>query len=258
MDKTFNVIIAGSREFNEFDLLSGIVDEFLKEKIKSGYKITIISGGARGTDHLGELYAKSRGYDIKIFQADWEKYGNSAGMKRNKKMAEFGNALIAFRYSTLYKNSGTDNMIDIAREKRLLVRVVEIEDFMSEKDIEEERRVVAKQRFKRGDIVSWKFRNITATGEYDGLDGITVAIDYKMDENVQEGSLWHFDAIYTSEDFTTDWTKVRFASKSEKSKFFKAIDEFKSSEEKLARELGYSSRKEMYNKEIGYYASKKV
>ena len=257
MDKTFSVIVAGSREFNEYDLLSGILDEYLKEKVKAGYKITIISGGARGADHLGERYAKDKGYDLKVFEADWTKYGNSAGMRRNKRMADVANALVAFKYSTLYPNSGTENMIDIAREKRLLVKVVEIEEFMSEQDIIEEKTVVAKRRFKKGDIISWKFRGMLAIGEYDGLDGITAALNYKMDPGIREGDLWHFAAVYTSE-WETDWTKVRLAKKEDKQKFFDAMKEFRDIDEKVARDFGYANAKEMYKKERGHYASKEV
>ena len=53
--------------------------------------------------------------------ADWEKYGRSAGPKRNAQMAEIANALIAFWDG---QSRGTKNMIETAKQKGLIVKVV--------------------------------------------------------------------------------------------------------------------------------------
>jgi len=111
------VIIAGSRDFNDYELLSKTVNE-------SNIKITeIISGTARGADRLGERYAKENKIEIKRFPAEWEKFGRQAGYLRNKQMAEYGDALIAFRID---KSKGTSHMIELARKNNLQVIVVEI------------------------------------------------------------------------------------------------------------------------------------
>lgn len=121
MTKEFNVIIAGGRDFADYELLKQKVDYYLSNKIKEGYKIIIISGTAYGADKLGEKYAKEKGYKIKRFPADWNKLGKSAGYIRNKEMAENADALIAFWDS---KSRGTAHMINIAKDKKLLSRVV--------------------------------------------------------------------------------------------------------------------------------------
>jgi predicted Rossmann fold nucleotide-binding protein DprA/Smf involved in DNA uptake len=130
MDKEINVIIAGSREFSNYELLKEVCDHVLENKIKDGYKITIISGHARGADLLGEQYATQKGFDLKIFPADWDKYGKKAGFKRNEKMAELGNALIAF-FADGAESRGTKHMVKTAREKNLIVREIYERDFKS-------------------------------------------------------------------------------------------------------------------------------
>jgi hypothetical protein len=62
-------------------------DYYLSKKIQSGEKVVIISGGAKGADSLGERYAQERGLEVKVFRADWDKYGKRAGILRNTKMS---------------------------------------------------------------------------------------------------------------------------------------------------------------------------
>ena len=50
----FKVIIAGGRDFNDFDMLKSSVDKLLKNVDKSKNDIIIVSGKAKGADSLGE------------------------------------------------------------------------------------------------------------------------------------------------------------------------------------------------------------
>lgn len=119
----FKVIIAGSRGFSNYKLLKEKCNEYLREKRKE-YNIIIISGGARGTDTLGEKYAQEEGFSLEVFPANWNKFGKSAGFRRNEQMAEVADALIAFWDG---KSHGTKHMIEIMENKKLLVRVVNYE-----------------------------------------------------------------------------------------------------------------------------------
>ena len=110
------VIIAGGRDFKDYDLLCKKCDKILASQTD----IEIVSGTAYGADKLGERYSSERGYPIKQFPANW-KLGKSAGYIRNKEMAEYGDALIAFWDG---KSKGTKHMIDLAREYELKVRVI--------------------------------------------------------------------------------------------------------------------------------------
>lgn len=116
----YKVIIAGSRTFNDYDLLHKSCDDILKA-VPTDKDIIIVSGTARGADSLGEKYALERGYTIERHSADWEKYGKSAGMIRNAEMAKEADALICFWDG---KSKGTQNMIHQARKLLLDVHLV--------------------------------------------------------------------------------------------------------------------------------------
>lgn len=119
------VIIAGGREFNDYERLKQYMDFVLINVDKD--KLEIVSGGARGADSLGEFYAKEKGYPIQQFIPDWE-IGKQAGYLRNWEMAKYADALVAFHDG---KSKGTQHMIDLAKKENLLVRVV---NYKKEKD----------------------------------------------------------------------------------------------------------------------------
>ena len=111
------VIIAGSRNFNDYKFLCEKCDKILSNQ----KDIEIVSGTANGADKLGETYATERGYKITRFPADWNKYGKAAGYMRNIQMAEYGDALIVFWDG---KSKGTKHMIDLAKQYGLKVRII--------------------------------------------------------------------------------------------------------------------------------------
>lgn len=110
-------IIAGSREISNNDLFGSIIDAV----DESGFEITtVISGGARGADKAGEVWAEVNSIPVEIYNAEWSKYGKRAGYIRNTKMAEMAEALIAIWDGV---SKGTKNMIDIAKDKNLKIYV---------------------------------------------------------------------------------------------------------------------------------------
>lgn len=116
----FRVIIAGSRSFSDYVTLQAACDNILSQK-RMTHTIVIISGTARGADTLGEQYAHERGYTIERFPADWQQYGKTAGLVRNRQMADNADALIVFWDS---QSKGTKNMIMEAKKKGIAVRVI--------------------------------------------------------------------------------------------------------------------------------------
>lgn len=76
---------------------------------------------AKGADLLGKKYAEEKRYVVRRMPADWDKHGRAAGPIRNKQMAQSADALIAFWDG---KSKGTENMINLAKEYGLKVRVV--------------------------------------------------------------------------------------------------------------------------------------
>lgn len=116
----YKIIIAGGRDFMDYNLLKEKANKILQEK-RVSYKIVIISGCARGADTLGLRYASENAFDVEEYPADWDKYGKKAGYMRNVEMAKNADALIAFWDS---KSKGTKHMIDIATERNLPIRVI--------------------------------------------------------------------------------------------------------------------------------------
>tara|TARA_R110000796_G_scaffold27712_11_gene76250 strand:+ start:1279 stop:1686 length:408 start_codon:yes stop_codon:yes gene_type:complete len=127
MEEKFRVIIAGGRDFNDFRLLCKVCMHMLQNKSN----VEIVSGAANGADKLGEKFAKFMGYEVKQFPASWDELGKAAGHIRNRDMAEYGDALIAFWDG---ESKGTKNMI-LEAEKRNLKVIVKDYKIETEEDI---------------------------------------------------------------------------------------------------------------------------
>lgn len=114
------IIIAGSRDFSNYELLRDRLNYLLKNASDED-EITIISGGARGADQLGERYAKEKGYKIIRKPANWDKYGKSAGYKRNEEMAKIADVCVCFWDG---ESRGTKHMIDLSKKYKLKLNVI--------------------------------------------------------------------------------------------------------------------------------------
>lgn len=111
------VIIAGGRNYTDYKRLCKVCDRMLRNQTE----VEIVSGKAKGADKLGELYAEERGYPLEEFPTNWDEFGKRAGYIRNKQMAEYADALIAFWDG---ESKGTKHMIDLAEENNLKIKVV--------------------------------------------------------------------------------------------------------------------------------------
>lgn len=120
------LIIAGGRTFDDYKKLRNAVYRFMN--YVENDMITIISGGARGADKLGEKFAKKhKAVKLEVFPAWWrgengnEAYNNAAGYQRNVRMANAATHLLAFWDG---ESRGTHHMINIAKDKGLTVEVI--------------------------------------------------------------------------------------------------------------------------------------
>ncbi len=103
------LIIAGSRTFTNYKKLCEVCDHILQDQTD----VEIVSGAYyKGADLLGEKYAAEKGIRLAKFPADWKRFGRAAGPKRNKEMANYADALIAFWDG---KSKGTKHMIELAK-----------------------------------------------------------------------------------------------------------------------------------------------
>lgn len=116
----YNVIIAGSRGFLDYILLSKLCF-LLLSKVATTHIVRIFTGKAKkGADSLGEQWAHSEGFEIVPFPADWS-LGRAAGLFRNEAMAKEGHCLIAFWDG---QSKGTKHMIEMAKRYGLSYRIV--------------------------------------------------------------------------------------------------------------------------------------
>lgn len=107
------VIIAGTRTIRSLPLVRRAIEE-------SGFDVTeVVSGGARGVDGIGEVWARIRKVPTKVFPADWSQ-GKKAGPLRNEQMAAYADALVAVWNG---KSRGTADMIERAKAHGLKVHV---------------------------------------------------------------------------------------------------------------------------------------
>ena len=119
------IIIAGGRHFNNYDIFESFVNDVITEKTNPSDNIEIISGHCAGVDKMGEKYAEENDIKCIVFPAEWNKYGKSAGIKRNAEMISYASQcekpiLIAFWDS---ESHGTKYTIDNATKRGFDVNV---------------------------------------------------------------------------------------------------------------------------------------
>lgn len=123
MSEKFKLVVAGTRNFDDYELLRNKLATLLMKRRcwTIDCNEEIVSGGAPGADTLAVRYATEASIPFKVFPADWNKYGKSAGPRRNKQMAEYADAAIVFWDG---KSRGTQNMIQQMREAGKSVEVI--------------------------------------------------------------------------------------------------------------------------------------
>lgn len=118
----YKIVIGGCRYYNNYTAFTKIVDICLS-KIKNEKEIVILSGHCSGVDKMAERYAEENRYKLEVYPAQWEKYGKSAGPKRNEIMVKNSNAVIAFWD---YKSRGTKNLITLSKKYSKPIRIIDI------------------------------------------------------------------------------------------------------------------------------------
>lgn len=131
---TGRIIVCGGRNYSDFDRVNRVLDGLLYkqpiQRVFFPYELqpptfawdfrTLVHGKASGADSLAASWADFRGVSSETHPAQWDRWGNSAGPRRNEEMARTGaDLLVAFPGGT-----GTDNMITNARFFRIPVMKV--------------------------------------------------------------------------------------------------------------------------------------
>lgn len=103
------LLVCGGRGFSDTTRVDQVLTKY---SLRFGISV-LIHGAARGADSLAAEWAKLNGVPTEAYPANWDKYGKSAGYKRNTQMLVEGKPddVIAFPGGT-----GTDMMCDIAKK----------------------------------------------------------------------------------------------------------------------------------------------
>lgn len=116
----FKLIVAGGREFNDYDRLAQEITRLADNELKE-YAVSIVSGMARGADLLAYHFARNNGVKVYEFPADWNTHGKRAGYLRNEQMAHFADGLLAFWNGS---SKGTAHMIETMEKLGKSIRVI--------------------------------------------------------------------------------------------------------------------------------------
>jgi ribosomal protein L7Ae-like RNA K-turn-binding protein len=92
-----------------------LVTAKLEEVFAKRPDLVVVSGGAEGPDSVAETWAKAKGVPTEIFPADFEKLGKTAGIKRNAKIVQASEAMMAFWDGT---SAGTLDSICRGKKKK--------------------------------------------------------------------------------------------------------------------------------------------
>ena len=120
------MIVAGSRFFRDYTLLCSHLDRITAE---IPGRIELISGHAPGADTLGERYAREHDLKLRVFPAQWELYGKTAGVIRNQQMTDYAlkeSAIAVFFWNG--SSRGTRDAIRRALKAGIDTRIIQIEE----------------------------------------------------------------------------------------------------------------------------------
>ncbi len=109
------VAVIGSRGLTNVE-----ISKYIPENVTE-----IISGGARGIDTLAEEWANKNGISKTIIKPEYERYKRGAPLKRNEKIVELADVIIALWDG---KSRGTKFTIDYAKELKKEVKIYILEE----------------------------------------------------------------------------------------------------------------------------------
>jgi hypothetical protein len=125
MTAPYRILVTGSRDWEDLTLIcsalaaaaAGTPDE----------QIVLIHGACpTGADRMAAAFAGGKDWGIERHPADWDRYGKSAGFRRNAEMVALGaNVCVAF-----IKNGsrGATHTADLAEKAGIPVKRYEVQD----------------------------------------------------------------------------------------------------------------------------------
>lgn len=88
------ILITGSRDWTDRAAIASAISDWLTSRgtsVAGAWPFPIVvHGGARGADRLADQVARNWGWTPESHLADWDRYGRSAGHRRNAVMVGLG------------------------------------------------------------------------------------------------------------------------------------------------------------------------
>lgn len=109
------LLVCGSRGYTNHRFMERVVKRLKPDRI--------IHGGQRGADVMAGEIAAELDIPCDVYMADWDRYGKSAGYRRNRKMLDEGKPDLVVGFFAGVKTPGTAMMVRIAALELVPVKV---------------------------------------------------------------------------------------------------------------------------------------
>lgn len=115
--KSMRILVCGSRNWINRERIKEILEKYPHESV-------IIHGGCRGADQIAGNVARELKMKEEVYNAEWGKYGRSAGPIRNQKMIDDGkpDLILAF-HEDMKSSKGTLDMVKRGSNHRIPVKL---------------------------------------------------------------------------------------------------------------------------------------
>lgn len=109
------VLVCGGRDYTNRQRAFAVLDKLaLRVEI-----LAVRHGAARGADALADEWARSRGYVVQPYPADWDRHGKAAGPIRNREMlAACDPAVPSLRVVCVVAFPGGSGTADMIRQSK--------------------------------------------------------------------------------------------------------------------------------------------
>ena len=111
------ILVCGSRTWTSADQTLR-----LARRLAELRPTQIIAGGAVGADQIAENWAKRNSIPVLVCTPNWNKFGRSAGIKRNNQMLDMKPDLVLACWDG--QSKGTKHTIDEAERRGIRVEVL--------------------------------------------------------------------------------------------------------------------------------------
>ena len=100
------VLVCGGRNYRNREHVFMVLDSIQPS--------VVIHGGAKGADQLAGDWAKERKVECRTYPAQWDRYGKSAGFRRNEQMLQQEKPKLVIAFPG---GNGTAHMVRTARQR---------------------------------------------------------------------------------------------------------------------------------------------